>query len=58
MVVDVTAVYPTKLRTCLAHTSQFPDGEESLEWMKEIDRRQGEAIDATYAERFKQITVW
>jgi LmbE family N-acetylglucosaminyl deacetylase len=58
VVVDVTAVYPTKLQACLAHASQFPDGEESLEWMKEIDRRQGEAIDADYAERFKQITVW
>jgi LmbE family N-acetylglucosaminyl deacetylase len=58
VVVDVTAVYPTKLDACLAHASQFPDGEESLEWMKEIDRRQGEAIDADYAERFKQITVW
>jgi LmbE family N-acetylglucosaminyl deacetylase len=56
--VDVTDVYETKLAACLAHQSQFPDGEESLEWMKEIDRRQGESINAAYAESFKRIGVW
>jgi LmbE family N-acetylglucosaminyl deacetylase len=56
--VDVTAVYPTKLAACQAHVSQFPNGEASLEWMKELDNRQGEKINATYAESFKQINVW
>lgn len=56
--VDVTAVYETKLAACIAHTSQFPEGEENLAWMKEIDQRQGKAIDAPYAESFKQIEVW
>jgi LmbE family N-acetylglucosaminyl deacetylase len=56
--VDVTAVYETKLAACMAHRSQFPNGEESLEWLKEIDRKQGQAIDVTYAESFKEIRVW
>ena len=56
--VDVTAVYPTKLAACQAHVSQFPNGEASLEWMKELDKRQGEKINVTYAESFKQINVW
>lgn len=56
--IDVDDVYETKMAACMAHRSQFPKGLESLEWLKEIDRRQGERIDATYAESFKQITVW
>jgi len=56
--VDVTAVYPTKLAACRAHISQFPQGDASLEWMKELDSRQGEKINVTYAESFKQINVW
>jgi len=56
--VDVTGRYPDKLAACIAHRSQFPDGEESLEWMKEIDRERGKEIDAQYAESFKEIGVW
>lgn len=56
--VDVTAVYPTKLAACQAHTSQFPKGEEDLEWMKELDRERGEKAGTPYAESFKQIAVW
>lgn len=56
--VDVTAVYETKLDACKAHLSQFPKGDESLEWMKEIDRRQGDVIGVKYAEAFKQLDVW
>lgn len=56
--VDVTAVYDKKLAACIAHHSQFPKGEESLEWMKEIDRRQGREIDVAYAEAYKQLEVW
>ena len=55
---DVTATYETKLAACMAHRSQFPKGEESLEWLKEIDQRQGEAIGVPYAESFKKIRVW
>ncbi|UCG25004.1 MAG: PIG-L family deacetylase [Chloroflexota bacterium] len=56
--VDVGEVYETKMAACMAHRSQFPKGAESLEWMKEIDGRQGERIDVAYAESFKQVTVW
>jgi LmbE family N-acetylglucosaminyl deacetylase len=56
--VDVTAVYQTKLAACIAHASQFPKGEENLEWLKERDRLKGEVIDATYAEAFKSLAVW
>jgi LmbE family N-acetylglucosaminyl deacetylase len=56
--VDVAEVYNTKLAACLAHRSQFPQGEESLEWMKELDQGRGQAIETTYAEAFKQIEVW
>jgi len=56
--IDITAVYPTKLAAAMAHHSQFPKGEESLEWMKEMDQRQGKPIGVAYAEIFKQIEVW
>lgn len=56
--VDVSEAYGTKLAACMAHKSQFPDGEESLTWMKEIDHRQGDTIQVQYAEVFKQIQIW
>jgi LmbE family N-acetylglucosaminyl deacetylase len=56
--VDVTAVYPTKIAASLAHPCQFPKGEENLEWMKERDKVPGQTIGVTYAEPFKQLTVW
>ena len=39
-------------------TAQFPDGEKSLEWLREIDQRQGQVIGVKYAESFKRIEVW
>jgi LmbE family N-acetylglucosaminyl deacetylase len=56
--VDVGDVYATKLAACIAHRSQFPKGEESLEWMKEMDQGHGDVIGVRYAESFKQIEVW
>lgn len=56
--IDVTDVYDAKLAACIAHKSQFPDGEENLSWLKEIDQRQGEIIKVKYAETFKSIRVW
>ncbi len=56
--VDITAVYPVKLAACMAHVSQFPKGEESLTWLKEMDGRGGDVIDVEYAEVFKQMNVW
>jgi hypothetical protein len=42
----------------VAHRSQFPKGEENLEWMRELDAKQGEAVGVPYAEAFKHIEVW
>ncbi len=56
--IDIADVYPIKLAAAMAHRSQFPEGEESLEWMREMDHRQGRLGDVAYAELFKQIEVW
>lgn len=58
VLVDVTAVYDNKVAVSLAHHSQFLEGEKNLAWLKEIDRRHGEAIGVMYAEAFKQVEVW
>jgi LmbE family N-acetylglucosaminyl deacetylase len=58
IVVDITGQYDAKLAACLAHRSQFPTGEASLEWMKDLDRRPGERVGVTYAETFKRVQVW
>lgn len=56
--VDVTAVYHTKIAACLAHTSQFPNEAEGLEWMKEMDRERAKGMSAAYVESFKSLPVW
>jgi LmbE family N-acetylglucosaminyl deacetylase len=56
--VDVNAVYATKLAASMAHHSQFPKGEENLDWMKALDAKAGERINVTYAEKFKHLEVW
>lgn len=56
--VDVAGVYAEKLAACQAHVSQFPNGEESLEWLKERDSAAGQSIDFAYAEVFKRVNVW
>ena len=56
--VDVNAIYPTKIGASLAHQSQFPNGEENLDWMKVLDGKAGAQINVTYAEAFKRLDVW
>ena len=56
--VDVTSVYETKLAACVAHRSQFPEGEASLEWLQSLDQARGEPLGLLRAEAFKQIEVW
>ena len=56
--VDVTGVYTAKLDACMAHASQFPKGEESLGWLKEMDGRSGQRIGVQYAEVFRTMIVW
>lgn len=58
IVVDVTPVYQTKVAASLAHQSQFPEGEDNLDWLKELDGQRGRMIDVPYAEGFKEIGVW
>ncbi len=56
--VDITGVYAAKLAACMAHGSQFPQGEESLTWLKEMDGRAGERIGVPYAEAYRSMVVW
>ncbi len=56
--VDVSGIYDVKLAASLAHQSQFPQGEASLEWMKDLDSRRGETPGWQYVEAFKQLEVW
>jgi hypothetical protein len=42
----------------MAHASQFPKGEDSLQWLKEMDARGGQRIGAPYAEVFRTMMVW
>jgi LmbE family N-acetylglucosaminyl deacetylase len=58
VVVDVTGVYATKTAAALAHRSQFPKGEENLEWLRTLDRAAGRHIGAPYAEAFRRVTLW
>ena len=58
VLVDVTPVYDVKVEASLAHASQFPDGEKSLEWMRKLDRGRGEVIGVPYAEAFRPVEVW
>ena len=56
--IDVSDVYDKKMAACQAHESQFPDGEENLEWLKKMDRENGKLLDVEYAERFKKVGTW
>jgi LmbE family N-acetylglucosaminyl deacetylase len=56
--VDITGIYPHKLAACMAHVSQFPKGEDSLTWLKEMDGRAGQRIGVQYAEAYRTMLVW
>ncbi len=58
IVVDTTAVQERKIAACAAHACQFPDGIESLGWLKEMDGRAGELIGVPAAEAMRTINVW
>jgi LmbE family N-acetylglucosaminyl deacetylase len=58
VVVDVTGVYATKTASVLAHRSQFPQGEENLEWLRTLDREAGRHIGTPYAEAYRCVTLW
>jgi len=58
--VDVTAIYGRKLEACIAHRSQFPGGEESLNWMKDLDSAaaQRAGTGANLVEAFTALRLW
>jgi LmbE family N-acetylglucosaminyl deacetylase len=58
VLVDVSDVHAHKLAACKAHVSQFPKGEESLTWLKEMDAATGKAAGYGYAEAYRTMNVW
>lgn len=56
--IDIATVQARKLEACMAHTSQFPQGEENLEWLKALDAEAGAQIGVEVAEAFKTMRVW
>ena len=58
IIVDISQAQPAKLAACMAHRTQFPKGEENLQWLREMDAGTGAQIDAPAAEAFKTLRVW
>ncbi len=58
VLVDINDVHTHKLAACMAHVSQFPKGEESLGWLKEMDAAAGKAAGYAFAEPFRTMHVW
>jgi LmbE family N-acetylglucosaminyl deacetylase len=58
--IDVTAVYDRKVAASLAHASQFPKGEEALEWMRTLDAQAAEKAGASgrLYEQFAEVRLW
>lgn len=58
--VDVTQVYGRKVAASLAHVSQFPKGEEDLDWMRRLDAEAAEQAGASgrLYERFAEVRLW
>jgi hypothetical protein len=58
--VDVTEVYDKKIEASLAHVSQFPGGEENLQWMRTLDSEAARQAggEGRLFERFAQLRLW
>ncbi len=56
--VDISDVQPRKFDAVLAHKSQFPQGLENLDWLREIDSESGKPHQMQAAEAFKTLRVW
>jgi LmbE family N-acetylglucosaminyl deacetylase len=55
---DISDIYARKIAACVAHKSQFIDGEEGLTWLREMDAEIGAAIGVAAGEAFKTLRVW
>lgn len=60
MAVDVTEVYDRKVSACLAHASQFPNGEGALDWMRKLDSESAAQAGESgrLYERFAEVRLW
>ncbi|MEP6776271.1 MAG: hypothetical protein ABJA50_11815, partial [Chloroflexota bacterium] len=49
-----------KIVACLAHVSQFPEGEANLDWMRRLDTESAKlaGLEGRLFERFGQLTLW
>jgi LmbE family N-acetylglucosaminyl deacetylase len=56
--VDITTTHARKIAACVAHKSQFLDGEAGLGWLLEMDAEAGAAIGVAAGEAFKTLVVW
>lgn len=56
--VDISAVQGRKYDAVLAHKSQFPQGLEDLDWLRELDAEAGKPQQMQAAEAFKTLPVW
>ena len=52
--IDVSAVLETKIEALLAHVSQFGDGDEFVELVRERWREE----DGRYLERFRRVVLF
>ncbi len=58
--VDITDVYDKKIEASVAHKSQFPEGEENLDWMRALDGQAANeaSLEGRLAERFAELRLW
>ncbi|HET9493809.1 MAG TPA: PIG-L deacetylase family protein [Chloroflexia bacterium] len=58
--IDVTDVYDRKVAASLAHASQFPKGDDALDWMRTLDTQAAEQAGASgrLYERFAEVRLW
>ena len=58
--IDVTDVYDKKLAASMAHKSQFPEGEKSLEWMRMLDTEAAKraGFEGRLVEQFGKLWLW
>jgi LmbE family N-acetylglucosaminyl deacetylase len=56
--IDISAVQSRKFAACLAHKSQFIEGEAGMDWLRNMDAETGALIGAAAGVAFKTLRVW